>query len=100
MEKIIENINKGIADGIKAIGKKREYVTCPFCGIEDFDLPGLKYHLTNYKAKIYCKKMKVREKKDKENKCVKCGKRYSNAFTVCDECWELELKITGYKEAR
>ena len=24
------------------------YVTCPFCGENDFDLPGLKAHLTWY----------------------------------------------------
>lgn len=25
-----------------------EYVKCPFCGEDDFDLIGLKYHLQNY----------------------------------------------------
>ena len=25
-----------------------EYVACPFCGDEGFDLIGLKYHLENY----------------------------------------------------
>lgn len=24
-----------------------EYVSCPFCGEGDFDLPGLKWHLSN-----------------------------------------------------
>ncbi len=28
--------------------EEKPNVSCPFCGEEDFDLIGLKYHLTNY----------------------------------------------------
>lgn len=31
---------------------KKEYFICPFCKDDDFDLPGLKYHLTVH-CKIY-----------------------------------------------
>jgi len=30
-----------------------EYITCPFCGQEDFDLPGLKYHFIQGHCEIY-----------------------------------------------
>jgi len=29
------------------------YVTCPFCGEDDFDLIGLKYHLISGYCEIY-----------------------------------------------
>ena len=33
-----------------------ELKTCPFCGEEDFDLPGLKYHL-----RFYCGTFEITE---------------------------------------
>ena len=30
------------------IGDTRQYIVCPFCHEEDFDQPGLAYHLDHY----------------------------------------------------
>jgi hypothetical protein len=34
--------------GMKNASVRDETVTCPFCSATNFDLPGLKYHLTFY----------------------------------------------------
>lgn len=31
----------------------KEYIKCPFCGEDDFDLAGLKIHLTNSWCEVY-----------------------------------------------
>ncbi len=47
MDKIIKNIEAGIAAG-KAEATQ-ELINCPFCNEGDFDLCGLKFHL-----EVYC----------------------------------------------
>ena len=47
MDKILQNIEAGIAAGLAKAEKKSKYVSCPFCHEDDFDLEGLKNHLLN-----------------------------------------------------
>lgn len=47
MEKILENIDNAIRNGIKA-SKKEDDLVCPFCDAIEFDKIGLKYHLANF----------------------------------------------------
>ena len=45
---------------VKNVGNAKEYVQCPFCGEDDFDLVGLKGHLENGWCEVYESTTKLR----------------------------------------
>jgi len=58
MKKIIDNFLQGYKNGIQK-AKKTSNIICPFCEQGDFDLEGLKNHLTSGYCDIYNKTKEI-----------------------------------------
>jgi len=83
-----------------------EYISCPFCKEDDFDLIGLKGHLLNGRCEVFNLTDKGQNRYIEEKmKCNRCDKAIKDPeycwyceSELCKQCWE-KFGHCGHPEA-